>query len=135
MKTIAQTLIAALLLSTATLASTATRIPTAPTKPTATTNSFKAAVFPSSTPAKLNVCVEREPGKPITVRLKDEKGVLLAEQPVSKKKGSFRFQFDLSALEDGAYTVEIASGNDVTVHGVTLSTKPVESATRTISLN
>lgn len=135
MKLVAQTLIAALLLSTATLASTATRIPTAPTKPTETTNSFKAAVFPSSTPTKLNVFVEREPGKPMTIRLKDEKGALLAEQPVNKKKGSFRIKFDLSDLEDGAYTVEIASGNDVTVHGVTLSTKPVESATRTISLN
>ncbi|AKD57686.1 hypothetical protein [Spirosoma radiotolerans] len=134
MKIFAQTLIAALLLSTVTLASTATRVPTVPTKPT-TTNSFKAAVFPSSTPGKLNVFVGREPGKPITVRLKDEKGELLAEQPVSKNKGSFRFQFDLSALEDGTYKVEIVSGNDVTIQPVTLSTKPVESATRTISLN
>ncbi|MBD2702645.1 hypothetical protein IC229_18505 [Spirosoma sp. BT702] len=131
MKTFAQSLIAALLLSTTTFAA-----PANPTvNPTATTSSYKAAVFPSATPSKLNVFVEREPGKALVVLLKSKSGDLLAKQSISKKQGNFHFKFDMAELEDGAYQVEIVSGNDVSVHPVTLSTKPTQISARTITLN
>lgn len=69
------------------------------------------------------------------VSLKGTDGKVLAKQFVGKKQGNFRFQFDLTELPDGAYSVELASGNDVTVYPVTLSTQPVQASTRQITLN
>ncbi|GAB4025730.1 hypothetical protein [Spirosoma koreense] len=134
MKTFAQSFIAALLLSTATFASTAaTTTPTA-ANPTVTTDSYKAAVFPSALPSKLNVYVERTPGQTMIVSLKGSDGKVLAKQLINKKQGDFRFQFDLSELIDGNYSVELASGNDVAVYPVTLSTQPAKVSSRQITL-
>ncbi|GAB2576944.1 hypothetical protein [Spirosoma areae] len=135
MKTIAKTVLAALLLSTATFASTAapTR-PMVPAGPTTPTSSYKVAVYPSATaPAKLNVMVERAPGKSMGIYLRDAQGYILATQYVSKHEGNLHIKFDLSALEDGNYRVEVVSGNDKTVHSVELTTKVAQSA-RTIEL-
>ncbi|GAB3040671.1 hypothetical protein [Spirosoma pulveris] len=135
MKTLAQSLLAALLLSTATLASAETIHPTTTANPTVTTNSYKAAVFPSAVPSKLNVYVERAPGQPMTISFKSTDGLVLGKQSVGKKQGNFHFQFDLSDLKDGTYTVEITSGSDVSAHPITLTTPALKSVTRTISLN
>ena len=135
MKTLAQSLLTALLLSTATLVATAATTPATPMNPTATTASYKVAVFPSPNPSKLNVYVEREPGKQMVITLKDAAGEVLGKQIVGKKQGSFHFQFDLSELQDGAYKVEVVSGSDVTVHPVTLTTQPAQVSTRVLTLN
>jgi hypothetical protein len=135
MKNLAQSLLTALLLSTATLPTTSATTVEKPAAPTAITASYKVAVFPSSSASKLNVYVEREPGQSMFVSLKDSDGTLLGKQLIGKKQGSFHFQFDLSDLQDGKYTVEIASGSDVTVHPITLSTKAPKAATRTLTLN
>jgi hypothetical protein len=71
----------------------------------------------------------------MVVSLKTTDGRVLGQQSVSKKQGNFHFQFDLSELEDGAYTVAIVSGNDESAHPVTLTTKPFQSVKRTIALN
>lgn len=135
MKTLAQSLLTALLLSTATFASAATTHPTTSVNPTVTTSSYKAAVFPSAIPSKLNVYVERTPGQAIIISLKASDGTLLGKQSVGKKQGNFHFQFDLSELEDGTYNVEITSGNDVSVQSVTVTTQAYKSVNRTITLN
>jgi len=139
MKTLTTSLFAALLLSTATFASSTTTTPTEalhPTEVTVNTNSYKVAVFPSSTMvSKLNVIVERAPGQAMTILLKNAEGDVLGTQKINKKQGTFRFQFDLANLKDGDYTVEVISGNDVTVRPVTLTTQPAKEAMRTIALN
>ncbi|MVM39415.1 hypothetical protein GO730_20580 [Spirosoma sp. HMF3257] len=135
MKTFAQSLLTALLLSTATFAATGTPNPTTSTNPTVTTGSYKVAVFPSATPSKLNVFVERAPGQKMVISLRSVDGTLFGSQLVGKKQGNFHFQFDLANLNDGAYRVEVVAGSDVTVYPVTLSTKAAQTAARTITLN
>lgn len=135
MKTFTQSLLTALLLSTATLAATASTIPSPSTTAPVTTGSYKVAVFPSATPSKLNVFVERTPGQKMTISLKSAEGKLLGTQLVGKKQGNFHFQFDLTELGDGAYQVEVAAGTDVTTYPVTIATKPVQTPSRTITLN
>lgn len=136
MKTFTQSFVAALLLSTATFASIAPTHPTKSANPTITTSSFKAAVFPSSvTPAKLKVILEREPGKVMGVYLRDSRNNLLAIQRIEKKTGSCHFTFDLGALEDGEYNVQVVCGSDVTVHPVTLTTQKTSTPSRIIALN
>ncbi|QMW02665.1 hypothetical protein [Spirosoma foliorum] len=135
MKTFTQSLLTALLLSTATLAATASTIPAPSTTAPVTTGSYKVAVFPSATPSKLNVFVERTPGQKMTVSLKSADGALLDKQFINRKQGNFHFQFDLTDLSDGAYQVEVAAGTDVTTYPVTIATKPVQTPSRTITLN
>lgn len=134
MKTIAKTVLAALLFSTASFAADVPALPAASANPTAITSSYKVAVYPSTTtPSKLNVMVEREPGKAMNIYLRNADGYILATQYVSKKEGNFWLKFDLSDLQDGNYRVELVSGNDRSVHQVELSTKTAESI-RTLAL-
>lgn len=133
MKTFAQSLIAALLLSTATFAGTPATTPTA-VSPVVTTDSYKVAVFPSAIPSRLNVYIERNPGQLMTISLKATDGTDLAKRYLGKKTGNVHFQFDMAELTDGTYTVEVISGSDVTTYPVVISTKPVQQATRTITL-
>lgn len=135
MKIFVQSFLVALLLSTATIAVNAAPNPTTSTIAPVTTNSYKVAVFPSATPSKLNVFVERNPGQKMAVSLKSANGKLLATQLVGKKQGNFHFQFDLAELSDGIYQVEIAAGNDVTVYPVTIATKSAQTTARIITLN
>lgn len=135
MKTFAQSLLAALLLSTATFASDATTKPTTSANPAVTTDSYKVVVFPSAVPSKLNVYVERTPGQMMLVSLKGQDGKVLAKQYINKKQGNFHFKFDMTEAQDGTYSVEITSGKDVTVYPVTLATQPAQVAARQITLN
>ena len=135
MKTFAHCLFAALLLSTATFASTATTTPVTSANPTVTTDSYKVAIFPAAAPSKLNVYVERNPGQMMVVSLKSATGKVLGRQVVNKKQGTFHFQFDLSELQDGTYSVELSSGKDVTIYPITLATQQAQLSTRQITLN
>ncbi|MVM35081.1 hypothetical protein GO755_33960 [Spirosoma sp. HMF4905] len=135
MKTFVQSLLTALLLSTATFASPLATTPAKSAAEPVTTGSYKVAVFPSSKPSRLNVFVERTPGQKMAVSLKSADGTLLGKQLVGKKQGNFCFQFDLSELNDGSYSVEVAAGSDVTVYPVKLATQPAQAAARSITLN
>ncbi len=137
MKTIAQTLLAALLLAAPTLATTAnaTAINRAD-EPTAnatitTTNAFRVAVYPAAKPMVINVVVEKQTAKSMTVRVVDHNGVTLQEQTIGKQQGSFRYRFDLSELTDGTYSVVATSGADKSSHPVTLTT-PTADRTLTV---
>ena len=133
MKTLVQTLIAALLLGTATFAGTPATMPTA-SNPVVTTDSYKVAVFPSATPSHLKVYIERNPGQSMSVLLKSTDGALLAKKHIGKNQGNLNLQFDMTDLPDGTYKVEVVSGNDVTTYPITINTKPAQEAARTITL-
>ncbi|SOD96332.1 hypothetical protein [Spirosoma fluviale] len=135
MKTLAQSLLTALLLSTATLATAESANPISTGSSIVTTNSYKAAIFPSTIPSKLNVYVERTPGQLMSVSFKSTDGAVLEKLSIGKKQGNFHFLFDISDLKDGTYTIEIMSGSDVSEHSVTLATPSYKSVTRTIALN
>lgn len=133
MKTIAQSLIAALLLSTATFAGTPATIPTA-SNPVVTTDSYKVAVYPSAVQSRLHVCIERQPGQFMAVYLKTTDGEQLGKKYIRKNQDKLRFQFDVADLPDGTYKVEVVSGSDVTTYPITINTKPSQVASRTITL-
>ncbi|GAA4467435.1 hypothetical protein GCM10023189_51100 [Nibrella saemangeumensis] len=119
MKTLITTIALALTLSATSLTASAdSHRLTGPKAPT----SYRVAVFPSSSAAKLNVIVEKAAGR-VEVRLKDAKGHVLHTSYLQKKDGKFWSRFDMSELQDGTYTVEIDNGAETTAKEVTLSTK------------
>ena len=103
-------------------------------KPTSPATSYRVAMYASAaTPSLLKVNVEKEAGKAVTINLKDEKGNILASQILNKKPGSYQIKFNLSELVDGTYTIETASGTEMSSQTVTLKTAPV-AINRTVSI-
>ncbi|MBN8822814.1 MULTISPECIES: T9SS type A sorting domain-containing protein [unclassified Spirosoma] len=135
MKTIATTLLAAVLLSTSTFAAHTPHLPKSPVSvgPTAITNSYKVAIYPSAVPSKVNVMIEREPGKAMEISLLDSDGFTLATKYINKKEGNVHVKFDLSELNDGAYQIQIVSGSDKSVHAMSINT-PTAQPSRTIAV-
>ena len=132
MKTIAQTLLAALLLAAPALATTANATavnradePTANATIT-TTNAFRMAVYAGAKPMIINVVVEKQTAKSMTVRVIDHTGATLQEQTIGRQQGNFRYRFDLSELADGTYSVVVTSGTDRSSHPVTITTPTAE---------
>lgn len=137
MKTTAQSLIAALLLSTATFAAPL-NTPPMPTaaNPTVTTNSYRIAVFPSSVaPTKVHVYVEHQPGKAMNVYLRDARGNVLATQRIGRNDSKVRFKFDLAELTDGNYRVDVACGSDQSSHPIMLTTETPVTPARVITID
>ena len=131
MKTIAQTLLAALLLAAPALATANAAAINRADEPTAnatitTTNAFRMAVYAGAKPMIINVVVEKQTAKSMTVRVVDHNGAILQEQTIGKQQGNFRYRFDLSELTDGTYSVVVTSGADKSSHPVTITTPTAE---------
>lgn len=129
MKTIAQTLLAALLLTAPILATTANAAainrpdePTVVNHFTASNPAFRVAVYPAAAPMLLRVAVEKQTDQPLTIRLRDASGKMLEEQYLGRKQGNFQYRFNLSDLADGTYSVEVSNGTEKSVHPITLTT-------------
>jgi hypothetical protein len=136
MKTIAQTLLAALLLAAPALSSTAnatTRAdePTTTNNVVATTNTFRVAVYSAAKPMTINVVVEKQTSKPMTIRLVGQGHEMLNEQAIGRQQGNFQYRFDLSELADGNYSIEVTSGTDKSSYPITLTTPTTD---RTITV-
>ena len=137
MKTIAQTLLTALLLAAPVLATTANAAainhadePTANATIT-TNNTFRMAVYAGAKPMLINVVVEKQTAKSMTIRVVDDNGATLQEHTIGKQQGNFRYRFDLSELTDGTYLVVVTSGADKSSHPITITT-PIAERTLTV---
>lgn len=137
MKTIAQTLLAALLLAATTLATTTNAAtnhadePTAANHTVTTTNAFRVAVYTAAKPMVIKVFVEKKTANFMTIRVVDQRGIALEEQTIGRRQGNFQYRFDLSDLADGNYSVEVTSGTDTGRYPITLTTP---AADRTITV-
>jgi hypothetical protein len=137
MKTIAQTLLAALLLTAPTLATTANAAamkradePTTANH-TIATNAFRVAVYAGAKPMAINVVVEKQTPKLMIIRVVDQRGSVLEEQAIGRRQGNFQYRFNLSELADGTYSVEVISGTNKSSHPITLTT-PTADRTLTV---
>ncbi len=138
MKTIAQTLLAALLLAAPTLATTANATtlnradePTTASHVVTTTTAFRVAVYAGAKPMVIKVFVEKTTANSMMIRVVNERGIALEEQTIGRRQGSFQYRFDLSELADGNYSVEVTSGSDKSSYPITLTT-PTTDRTLTV---
>jgi hypothetical protein len=136
MKTIAQTLLAALLLAAPALSSTAKANnradePTTTNNVVTTTNTFRVAVYGAAKPMTIKVVVDKQMPQSMTIRVVDQRGTTLEEQTIGRRQGTFQYRFDLSELADGNYSVEVISGTDKSSYPITLTTPTTD---RTITV-
>ncbi|WP_266367223.1 T9SS type A sorting domain-containing protein [Tellurirhabdus rosea] len=97
---------------------------------------MQTAIYPSAGSTKLNVVVANGTNRSVAVRLLDQKGEMLASQFMGKASKPTKARFDISALEDGVYLVEITNGETKEIKQLTLKTSQPEVASyRSIAMN
>lgn len=97
--------------------------------------SFQTGIYSSVDGTRLNVNVNKVKGSKVTILLKNTKGDLLEFQRLGKNEEQLRTRFDLRALQDGTYQVEITDGKTKQVQEVRLqSNTPANELHREISL-
>jgi hypothetical protein len=84
---------------------------------------------------KLNIALDKQTGGAIDIRLVNQAGKAVYDQPIGKHQTTARLRLDLSELSDGTYQLVITNGRDVTTKAVTISTKPVAMLARLVALN
>jgi hypothetical protein len=123
-----KTLVAVLTLGlTSAFAAPATDPAAAPTK-----SSFQLIAFRSKEADKVNLILTKSNDKRLWVTLRDTKGQVVFQETISKKSDRYLKKFDLAALGDGTYRIEVTDGEVTSRKEVTLST---EQPARQIALN
>ncbi|MFC5410263.1 hypothetical protein ACFPMF_13135 [Larkinella bovis] len=99
----------------------------------------KAASFQSvmylTAEGKIQVSLNKEVGGAVVVRLKNSKNADLYVQHVGKRQHAVRMRFDVGALPDGVYQVEISNGLEKTTQTVTLITQTPTEPARLVAIN
>lgn len=127
MKTLVTTLVCALALSsTVAFASDPTEDKKA--KP------LQMGVF-STKDAKIQMAVRKGTNQRAVITLRDAKNNVVHEELMAKKAEKFDARFDVSALKDGEYTLEVAAGKDKLQKQVIIKSTQEEKTLRTVQLN
>ncbi len=106
-------LAAALLVAPLAATVAATPVSADPTAPAAKTASFTVFAYRTGNPMNVRVNVQKtDTRKTVVVTLKNKDGEVLFQEFMGKKETQHAFAFDLSELEDGAYTIEITSNQE-----------------------
>jgi len=95
-----------------------------------TSENNAAPTFESSsyvtTDASLRVTVKKNSQQRVYLTLKDANGALVYTTTIGKKEMQYAVKINVSELADGAYELEIASGQNRVVKHLNLSSKKVE---------
>ena len=112
----------------------ATQAENGPARKPAQIASYQSGMY-TTAEGKLNIALNKQTGGALDVRLLNQAGKAVYDQPIGKHQTSVRLRLDLSELPDGAYQLVITNGRDITTRVVTISTKPVAMSARLVALN
>ncbi len=85
----------------------------------------------------MRLSIEKKFGDVVIVRLLDQDGRELHRESVSRRIAKYGCNFDFTKVEDGAYTIEIANGDEVQRKSISLGSVEVvkEPARTLVALN
>lgn len=86
---------------------------------------FESSMFVTAD-ANLRVAVKKNTHQKVHLTLKDSNGALIYTTTIGKNEMKYAAKINVNELADGAYQLEIASGNNRVVRNVNLSSKKVE---------
>ncbi len=96
--------------------------------------SFAVGMYQPVNTLKMNLLVEKMKGQKLQITLKNEKGVILYTEYLSKSESNYARKFDFAELKDGKYTFEISNGANKEVKTVNIESQKI-SIERVISVN
>lgn len=84
--------------------------------------------------AKIQMAVRKGAGERAIITLRDAKQNVIHEEVMSKNSEKFDARFDVSALADGDYTLEVTAGKDKVQKQVSIKSQK-EATLRSVQLN
>lgn len=84
--------------------------------------------------AKIQMAVRKGAGERAIITLRDAKQNVIHEEVMSKNSEKFDARFDVSALADGDYTLEVTAGKDKVQKQVSIKSQK-ETTSRSVALN
>lgn len=93
-----------------------------------TAQTIKVGMYQTINTSTLNLMIAKNNLKCANVTFKDARGNVLTREFVSKKTENYRINYDLSALEDGKYFIEIKGENEKIVKEVNIGSKSQDNA-------
>ena len=132
MKTLAQSLLILLTISTVSMANPGgTARKGHSTAPAAT---YQMAAYPSADATTLFVTIDKQAGGRLNIQLKDKSGTLFFEEVLNRREAKVRLKLNIADLKDGVYQLTVSNGVDTTVRDITIATNEPSQAVRNIVL-
>jgi hypothetical protein len=85
--------------------------------------------------AKIQMAVRKGAGEKAVITLRDAKQNVIHEEIMSKNSEKFDARFDVSALADGEYTLEVTAGKNKIQKQVSIKSQKETTSSRNVSLN
>jgi hypothetical protein len=85
--------------------------------------------------AKIQMAVRKGAGERAVITLRDAKQNVIHEEVMEKKSEKFDVRFDVSALKEGEYTLEVTSGKEKIQKQVSIKSLNEEATLRSLQLN
>jgi len=85
--------------------------------------------------AKIQMAVRKGTGQRAVITLRDAQNKVVHEELMTKNSEKFDARFDVSALKDGEYTLEVISGQDTIQKQVSIKSIAEEKTLRSVQLN
>ncbi|GAB3321765.1 hypothetical protein GCM10027299_16710 [Larkinella ripae] len=88
---------------------------------------FLVATYPSANPLKLWMNVQKnDPKSKIVVRLLDQNNRIVFSETMPRNMDKYRQRFDMSAMTDGAYTLQVTNGSETVEKAFQVKTSGIE---------
>ncbi|MEA5258528.1 DUF3244 domain-containing protein [Arcicella aquatica] len=96
------------------------------------TNNFAIGMYQSVGTLDMHLTLDKVVGKAVTVTIKDKDGKVIHNERIAKSARSYHGKFDLQALNDGTYSVEITDGTEKITRTININAAKPQEVTRTI---
>lgn len=83
--------------------------------------SFKMAMYFDQSSGVVKTFYEKDVKKNLRIEIRDSNGNVLAKDFMGKKRNTAQFNFDISRLEKGIYTLEVSIGDEVVTKTIGLA--------------
>lgn len=82
---------------------------------------FKMAMYFDEASGIIKTFYEKDLGENLRIEILNKKGKVLTESFMGKKRNSARYNFDISNLDSGVYTLRVSLGDEVITKKISLS--------------
>jgi len=96
------------------------------------TTNFAIGMYQSVGTLDMHLTLDKTVGKAVTVTIKDKDGKVVHNERISKNARTYHGKFDLQALNDGTYSVEITDGTEKITRTININSAKPQEATRSI---
>lgn len=96
------------------------------------TKNFAIGIYQGVGTLDMHLTLDKIAGKVVTVQIKDKEGKIVHNERIAKNTLTYHGKFDLQALNDGTYSIEITDGSETITRTININSAKQQEVTRTI---